>query len=147
MGKGIKEKFDECLRAGRIRPFPDSKDLCKKELDVAKADLNTASHGLDEQRWKWSTIQAYYSMFHSARALLYSAGYREKSHYCLGIAIEALFVETGKIATKYVDALQMARAMRENADYNDEFSESGAKKLVKIAYEFFETASKLLDAG
>jgi uncharacterized protein (UPF0332 family) len=140
MGKGIKQKFEECLKAGRIRSLFGSSDLCEKELNVAEEDLNVASHGLDEQRWKWSTIQAYYSMFHSARALLYSEGYREKSHYCLGIAIEALFVETEKIDAKYVDALQMARAMRENADYNDEFSESGARKLVKIAKGFLKAA-------
>ena len=146
MGKGIKEKFEECLRTGRIKTFANGSDLSKKELKVAKEDLDVASHGLNEQKWKWSTIQAYYSMFHSARALLYNAGYREKSHYCLGIAIEALFVETGKMTAKFIDALQMARAMRENADYNDEFSESGARKLVKIADEFLETAVQMLDA-
>ena len=32
-------------------------------------------------------------MFHSARALLYSKGYREKSHYYLLVAMHALFVK------------------------------------------------------
>jgi len=36
-------------------------------------------------------------MFHAARALIYSKGYREKSHYYLVVALQALFVDKGLI--------------------------------------------------
>lgn len=144
MAKAIDDRFEECLKRGKIKLFPSATDLCEKELNVAEDDLEVAVNGLNDKRWKWCTIQAYYSMFHTARSFLHAEGYREKSHYCLGIAVEALFVKTGRLSEKFIDAFQTAKVMRENADYNDEFSETGARKLVKIAKEFLAEAKKLI---
>ena len=145
MAKAIDDKFEECLKKGKVKLFPSAVDLCEKELQVAKEDLEVATNGLSDQRWKWCTIQAYYSMFHTARALLHGEGYREKSHYSLGIAMETLFVKTGRLPEKFIDAFQTAKVMRENADYNNEFSETGARKLAKIAGEFLAEANKLIE--
>ena len=57
----------------RIRP---DRRLVLKELDAAQSDLD-ARDSLGGDKFKWTTIQAYYSMFHSARALVYWKGYRE----------------------------------------------------------------------
>lgn len=143
MGK-VDVQFAECLKHGKIKKFSDAKGFVLKELKVAGGDLNAAQAGLRETRWKWSTIQAYYSMFHTARALLFSEGYREKSHYCLRVGIEVLFVQTNKIPEKFIDSFQTAKIMRENADYEEEFSEEGANKLVKAAADFLDVARQLL---
>lgn len=50
-------------------------------------------------------------MFHAARALLYSQEFREKSHYCLGIALRALFVETGKLSVEFLEAFNNAMSL------------------------------------
>lgn len=147
MGKNVETQFAECLKNGNIKKFAEAKKLIEKELRVAKGDLEIAGRGIENGQWKWSTIQAYYSMFHCARALLYSAGYREKSHRCLRVAIETLFVKTGEISEKFIDALQTAKEMRENADYEEEFSETGARKLVSIAGDFFDAVKKKLEAN
>lgn len=147
MGKKIEVQFEECLAAGKIRKFPKAKSLATKELRVAEGDLRAARAGLEACQWKWSTIQAYYSMFHASRALLYSAGYREKSHHCLRVALEALFVAPGLLPEKFTDALQTGRTMRENADYEESFSEAGARKLVSLAHEFLSSAGSLLKKG
>jgi uncharacterized protein (UPF0332 family) len=68
-------------------------------------------------------------MFHGARVLLYSEGYRERSHYCLIIALRALFVEVGLLKVSLVEALQRAKSLREEADYNNDWSEDSAKSL------------------
>lgn len=144
MAKGVTTQFEECLQKGRLKEFPGANRLCKKEIEIADKDFKAAQEGLGNGQWKWSTIQAYYSMFHAARALLYSAGYREKSHRCLIVAIGALFVKTGKIPERFVDAFYAAKEMRENADYEEEFSEIGARKLVAVAKEFVDTVRQLL---
>ncbi len=144
MGTKIETQFEECLEKGKIKKFSGAKSLVGKELAVAETDCGVARAGLESNQWKWSTIQAYYSMFHTARALIYSAGYREKSHYCLRVALEVLFVFSGKIDEKFVDALQTAKHMREHADYEDNFSEVGARKLVAVANDFLEKAKKIL---
>ena len=85
----MNQDFNQCLENKKIIVFPKGKELVSKELSVAQSDLADAKAGFENQRYKWSTIQAYYAMFHAARALPYSRGYREKSHYCLAVALRA----------------------------------------------------------
>jgi uncharacterized protein (UPF0332 family) len=83
-------------------------------------------------------------MFHSARALLYSKKYREKSHFCLIEAIRTLFCKTGKINVSLVESLLEAKNLREAADYYGNFSEINCRKLVKKAGEFMKIAKKII---
>ena len=76
-------EFNDCLKRGKIVAFPAAKKIVAKELSIAEQDLETAQKSIKQKDYKWATIQAYYSMFHAARTLLYHKGYREKSHYCL----------------------------------------------------------------
>ena len=99
---------------------------------------------LKAKRYKWSIVQSYYSMFHSARALLYSKSYREKSHFCLIGAIRTLFVETGKLDCLLLESLLEAKNLREAADYYGDFSELNCRKLIKKAEEFLKIAKELL---
>lgn len=140
----MNQDFKKCLDNKKITPFPSGKGLFKKELSVAKSDLEDAKAGYENERYKWSTIQAYYAMFHAGRALLYSQGYREKSHYCLVIALRALFVEEGKMDAQLVRDFLNAMNLREAADYNADFSQSGAKAVIASAEKFIEKASSIL---
>ena len=144
MAKGLDARFEDCLQKKKITKLSKAGAMVQKELRVAREDMSVAEEGLKNKRWKWSTIQAYYSMFHTARTLLYSAGYREKSHYCLRVALETLFVNAGKLDERHIDALQIAKVMRENADYEEEFSEQGARKLVLAAKDFIEVTESIL---
>ena len=128
--------FKSCLEKGRIIPFTKGKSLFNKELRTAQEDLNDAQFGLTHNRYKWSTIQGYYSMFHSARALLFSKEFREKSHYCLYAALKELFVKTDELNDEYVENFRNAMVLREDADYRTKFSKSGAIAVLKKANEF-----------
>ena len=116
--------FERCLENKKIIPFTPGKGLVEKEISIAKSDLADAKAGFEDERYKWSTIQAHYAMFHAARALIYSQGYREKSHYCLAVALRALFVDEGKMDAKAVRDFINAMNLREAADYEAEFSMS-----------------------
>ena len=82
--------FDECVKRKRIVAQDFTIALIPAELDAARKDLEWAQHSLVERNEKWATIQAYYAIFHAARALLFAKGYREKSHFCLKAAIQTL---------------------------------------------------------
>jgi len=82
-------------------------------------------------------------MFHSARALIYSRGYRERSHYCLIIAIRALFVEESLLSNTSVEGLQLGKKLRENADYYGEFSEDAASQMIENSAELLTVTKKL----
>lgn len=136
--------FKSCLEKKKIITFPKGKSLVGKELRTAFEDLNDAKFGLAHKKYKWSTIQGYYSMFHTARALLYSQGYREKSHYCLSVALNALFVEEDKLDVEFIEAFRNAMTLREDADYRTHFSKSGAEAVLEKAEEFLNVAKEIL---
>ena len=132
----MNQDFKQCLENKKIIPFERGKELVKKELSISESDLLDAKAGFQEKRYKWSTIQAYYAMFHATRALVYSKGYREKSHYCLSVALRALFVEEGKLDAQAGRDFLNAMNLREAADYEAEFSEAGAIAVISAAEKF-----------
>jgi len=90
MAEALSPEFKECLERGRIRRFASGRELAPQELKQAAQDLKAAGESYTAGGFKWSTIQSYYAMFHTARALLYQAGFRERSHFCLIVALREL---------------------------------------------------------
>jgi len=139
-------QFKSCLQRGKIKRFKASPEKIKLEFEAAQQDLKEAKDRFNHQKYKYATIAAYYSFFHIARALLYLKGYREKSHYCLKVAIEAFYVREKILEFKFVDYFEEAMGLREAADYQSIFSKDGAKRMIKRAEEFLKKAKKTADA-
>ena len=144
MAENVNPEYRECLEKGRLKKFPRAAGLAPAELEQAAADLITARQSLAQGNHKWASIQAYYSMFHAARALVYKAGLRERSHHCLQYALRELYVKTKQIDVRLVESLQLAKVLRENADYYGRFSPDSAGKLVNDAEEFLAAAKELI---
>ena len=96
-------EFERCLKERRIVTIEASREMIEKELEGAKYDLSSAEESLHDEDYKWASVQAYYSMFHAAKALVFEKGYREKSHYCLLIALRELYVQTKKLDSEFAD--------------------------------------------
>ena len=144
MGEKVNKDFKKGLERKRILVFDKAKLLVNKELEDADDDLTEAIDRLKNKKYKYATITAYYSMFHTVRALVYSRGYREKSHYYLLVAVQALFVDKGLIEESLVKDFHTAMILREEADYHGDFSEEGAKSSLDSARTFLEKAKKIL---
>lgn len=129
-------EYEGCLKRGKIKLFSRGSSLASKELDTAFSDLERAKKTYEEGECKWATIQTYYSMFHTARALLYAKNLREHGHFCLIAAIRTLYIETGELPIYLLEALQEAKDLREDADYYNRWSKDGCEKLLKFAEEF-----------
>lgn len=136
--------FEDCLKRGKIKEFSQGKELVKKELDTAEKDFLDGQEGFRREKYKWTTIQSYYAMFHTARALLYAKNYREKSHFCLIIALRHLYVDTRELPVYFVEALQKGKALREDADYYDDWSKTGAEEMLKLAEELLTKAKEII---
>jgi len=137
-------RFEDCKRRGKIRDFSRGKSLVPKELNLALLDYNSARESFERKNYKWATIQTYYSMFHSARALLYNNNLREKSHYCLIEAIRVLYVSKGFLQQHFIESIQKAKNLREDADYYGEFNLENAHDLLSEAEEFLKKAQDIL---
>ncbi len=83
--------FKRCLEKKSLVKIGVDEKLIKKEIAASGDDLKDSKDVLKLNKYKLATITAYYSMFHAARALLYSKGYREKSHFCLRMAFKKSF--------------------------------------------------------
>ena len=86
-------------------------------------------------------------MFHAARALLYNAGYRERSHAALLTALRELYAKSGRLDEAALDDFENAMSLREEADYAMTFSEKGPVRVVRDAERFVEVARDLLERG
>jgi uncharacterized protein (UPF0332 family) len=139
--------FDGCLKKRRVVRQDSAAGFIPPELEAARSDLESARRSLDKHDEKWATIQAYYSIFHAARALLFAKGYREKSHFCLKAAIQALYVDTGILEQEFVDDFDTTMLLRETADYRSDFSRDGAASALQSAERFLARAAELLKAG
>ncbi len=140
----MNEEFKKCLKNKKIIKFSKAIDKVKVEFKAAEEDLKNAKKFLRDKNFKYATIAGYYSLFHSARALLYSRGYRERSHYCLRIAIKELFVKEKLLNPEALDCFDEAVGLREAADYESLYSARGAKLAVKGAREFSKAALEIL---
>jgi uncharacterized protein (UPF0332 family) len=144
LAENVSPEYQECLEKGRLRKYPPAVELAPAELEQAAMDLSAARQSQDQGSHKWASIQAYYAMFHAARALVYAAGLRERSHHCLQYALRELYVKTKRLDVRIVEALQLAKVLRENADYYGRFSPESAGQLINDAEEFLAAAQKLI---
>lgn len=140
------KNFDlkEALAKKKIVSFPAGPSLISKELEAAKEDLFDAKDLFSRERFKSATTLAYYTIFHTARALLFKKGYREKSHIQLGFAIEAFYVDKGLLPQEYYDNFIQALDFRELADYKIKFSKEGAQRNIQAAEEAIKLTEGLL---
>jgi len=140
----MRQEFRECLNRGKINHFPQGERLVDKELNSARGDLEDAKFGFGHSRFKRSTIQGYYSIYHASRALIYSKGYRERSHYCLFVALQELFVDRGILSADLVESFRNSMRLRETADYRSDFSEEGALSVIDRAEKMLKKAEEIL---
>lgn len=141
----MRYQFEQCISKGKIVKINIDSDLISKEMREAENDLNSCEKSLKDGNFKWAIIQAYYSMFHSFRALIFSRGFREKSHICLKYAIESLFVDAGLLDNQFLQNFDYAMKMREGADYGHIYSADTAHELVNSASKIYKNSKGLLE--
>lgn len=104
---------------------------------MAEHFLQRAKGNLKEEYFDVAFLMAYNSMFHSARALLFSKGFKERSHYCLVEFLKSKFKDE-KI-TYFADILDSYRISRHAIQYSGELcSEVDAKEAIKDAKNFIK---------
>lgn len=140
----MKTSFKDCLKAKKISKFPGGEKLIKTEIKAAGADIKEAKNRFGVGKFKYATVNGYYSLFHSARVLLYQAGYREKSHFCLRMAIAEFYVKEKLLDPEFLEYFDEAMGLRQAADYESVFSKDGARRAIKGAEKFLSAAKEIL---
>lgn len=142
--KTMKISLKDCFKTKKIRKFPGVEKLTRIEIKAAEEDITEAKNRFKAGKFKYATVSGYYSLFHSARALLYRVGYREKSHYCLREAIKEFYVREKILDSGFLKHFDEAMGLRQSADYESVFSKDGARLALKGAEKFLSAAKEIL---
>ena len=134
--------IESCLQEGFLQRIKVERDLIEKELEEAKYDLEKAKHAIEEDDFKWSIVKSYYSMFHAARAVLFSLGLKERRHFAIRVVLENLNME-GKLESKFISDFSAALGAREDADYRYTYSQETAAYLSRAAGDFLAGMKRL----
>lgn len=134
--------IQDCLDEGYLRKIKSDPKLVKKEFSESLYDLNRAKRALEDNDYKWTIVKSYYSMFHAARAVLFSLGYRERRHFAVQIVLENL-VKEGKLESIYTEYLSASMEAREDADYRYKYSKETAEDILEYAERFLRRMKQL----
>ena len=137
-------EFERCVTERHLIKIKPSKEMIQKEISSAKYDLKRSRNSLHEDDFKWAAVQAYYSMFHAAKALVLKKGFREKSHYCLIIALKELYVQERTLSSEMVDNLELCMHLRHDADYGLVYNKDSAESSISYAKAFLNETIKIL---
>ncbi|AEK73473.1 hypothetical protein GQS_07885 [Thermococcus sp. 4557] len=117
-----------------------------RELAVAEEELSSAQILYEHGKYRDAISRAYYSMFHSARALLLIKGITPKKHSGTLSMLGMSYIKEGLLDEYYGKALTKAFQMRSQADYNVMYTPSReeAEEILDLALEFLEKAQELV---
>lgn len=130
--------FKDCIEQGLVKKKHGAERRAKNSLSLAERFLGSATKNLDIHEHEVCVMTAYNSLFHSCRALLFSKGYVERSHFCLLRAIESLYAHERGIID-FVHAIDKIRTSRHEIQYTGEPADrEEAEFVIDTAKEFLE---------
>ncbi len=116
-----------------------SKELAKHRLEQAKENLEEAELLYKVSKFKGANNRAYYSIFHSIKAILALEPIDFKRHKDVIAYFNKNYVSTEIFPKSMGHMIAEASTVREDSDYDDEFVVNGEKTLEQI-----QTAEKLI---
>ena len=119
------------LRKGRI----DKKEIIGS-VEIAERFLERAKGNMKIKYFDTAFTLAYQSMFHSARALLFSFGVKERSHVAMISYLKDKFKDNKEVHD-FLEILDSYRIARHGIQYHGDLcSETDAEEAIKDAENF-----------
>lgn len=137
-----------CLEKGLLKKNKKDIEKAKKSIKIAKHKLVIAKRIFDVKIFEESIINAYATMFHASRALLFKDGFKEKSHYGLFIYIKEKYGY--KLEPRFINELNALRLERHELLYGlekQEIKEVEAEDVIKIAEDFIKAIEIIINKG
>ena len=124
-----------------------SKELAKHRLEQAKEDLEAGKLLYDKNFYKSANNRAYYSIFHSIKAVWALEPIDFKRHKDVLAYFNKNYINKEIFSRMMGRKIQNASAIREDSDYDDEFIVDADKtnEQLKTAEELIELVDKYID--
>ncbi|MFH0955588.1 MAG: HEPN domain-containing protein [Candidatus Micrarchaeota archaeon] len=137
----------DCLEQGLLAKIKADPAKAKSSLEMAKHKLELSQTEFEHVIFEGAIINAYASMFHTARALLFKDGFKERSHFAVYVFVSKKYSD--KIERKYLSEFNSLRLTRHELMYglekNAEVRESNADTAIKMAEGFLEVVQKIVN--
>ena len=113
----------------------ESTNLTDSQLWLALSEhkLKMAREHLVDQEYRDAVSDAYYAMFHVARAALANAGVESRRHTGVASRFAEFFVKTGKVDRESSRTLVRGLQLRADADYSPRISLNREKAAQAVA--------------
>ncbi len=136
--------LDECFKFRLLRKISPDKGKSKRSLEISEKKLFSAKKGFNLGLFDYTIMEAYTSMFHAARSLLYLDGIQEKSHYAISIYLKEKY--SNKIPLPIINLLEIHRTERHETVYGLDFEseKEDAEVAIKDAESFLRAIKKIL---
>jgi len=117
----------------------------EQSLHQARDWLSEAEKNLEAEALRSAISSAYLAVFHSARAILFRDGVREKSHYCIGLYLQK-YVENGALEEDWPMLFDRIRSVRHVDQYSFMAlpTEEEVQASIDLAERFIERMERLL---
>ena len=139
------KNIDNCFELGLLRKTEPSRSKSDQSLHSAREWLSEAEKNLEAEALRSALSSAYLAVFHSARAVLFRDGVREKSHYCIGLYLQR-YVEDGSLEEDWPMLFDRIRSVRHVDQYSFMARPTGEEVQagIDLAERFIERMERLL---
>ncbi|MDD5163148.1 MAG: HEPN domain-containing protein [Candidatus ainarchaeum sp.] len=137
--------IEDCLNEGLLAKAKPDLQKAKASIEMAEHKLELAEKEFEHGIFENAITSAYASMFHSARALLFKDGYKERSHFAVYVYLNEKYAS--KIERKFLSELNSLRLQRHDLMYgiekSAEIQEVDAESAIQMARGFLEAIRKI----
>ncbi len=134
--------YSDCFERKLLRKTPIGDEEIQNQVEIAQRYIEKAERICERELFDISFLTAYISLFHSARALLYKKGYKERSHFCLFEFVKNEFADDTQLH-RLAEISQQYRESRHMIQYEGALcSEDSAKEAIRDAKNFLKAAQK-----
>ena len=138
--------YKECFKRGLLRNVEPSENKGRDSLKKAEDWIEEARKNKDVSAYDSCISSTYMIMFHSARAILFRDGIREKSHFCIARYLEK-YLENELLEEKWIILLDRIRDVRHTDQYSlhHNATEEEAVSAFNSAKNFYNRMIKLFN--
>jgi len=136
-------RLQDCFKEGLLKKIKPSKQYATKSLETSLIYIQNAKDNLKMKNNNLVIFCTYTAMFHSARALLFKDGIKERSHLCIVSYIR----ETYPLLRRLSNQLDTYRRNRHNSLYALDFliSDNEAQQAIEDSEIFFNQINTIIN--
>jgi uncharacterized protein (UPF0332 family) len=131
----------DCFEKGLLKNTSPQPDLAEKDLKQSAFFLKEAEELIEMNKKQIAAMSLYNAFFHTARALLFKDGVKERSHYCI-----AKYIANHYELEKFINAFETVMSIRHNVQYSTEKVEieEDINEFAVICHEFISEVERIL---